>query len=52
MPVDPEPSEDGNVAVYRDDTGRLRSRVISKNRPLATHETLMMPHFATCASRR
>ncbi|MGW4030773.1 hypothetical protein ACWEFL_15880 [Streptomyces sp. NPDC004838] len=49
MPVDADPHPDGNQAVYADRTGRLKSRGISKERPLLEHaEARMMPHFATC----
>lgn len=48
LPVDPEPNPAGNVAVYRDHTKTLRSRVVSAERPLETFERPAMPHFATC----
>ncbi|WP_424533672.1 J domain-containing protein [Sphaerisporangium viridialbum] len=44
--LDPDPK--GNVAVWRDVHGALRSRAVTKERPLARHERLMMPHVATC----
>lgn len=50
LPVDADPADDGNTAVYADGTGRLRSRGLSKERPTLEHaEWLAMPHFATCA---
>lgn len=47
MPVNADPDPDGNVAVYRDEASRLRGRVIGKT-SVAAHETLYMPHKATC----
>jgi hypothetical protein len=49
LPVDAEPSTDGNLAVYTDGTGRVRSRALTKERPTLEHnEWQAMPHFATC----
>lgn len=45
--VAPDPA--GNTAVWRDVHGVLRSRRVTKARPLLPHEKLMMPHPATCA---
>jgi hypothetical protein len=56
MPLDPQryPDDDesANVAVYRDHTTRLNVRVISEDRPLASHEHRAMPHFASCPVRK
>ena len=48
MPLDPVPSEDGNVAVYRDAAGGLVGRVLGKGEKAAGYQRLFMPHFATC----
>ncbi|GAA1768270.1 hypothetical protein GCM10009734_90790 [Nonomuraea bangladeshensis] len=48
FPVNLAPDPKGNVAVWRDVTGVLRSRRVTQERPLAAHEKLMMPHVATC----
>ena len=51
LPVDADPAEDGNTAAYYDGTGRLRSRGLSKERPVLEHaEWLAKPHQATCSS--
>lgn len=47
MPVNAGPDPDGNVAVYRTATERLVGRVIGKS-SVSPHETLFMPHAATC----
>lgn len=53
LAVDADPAEDGNTAVYRDGTGRLRSRGLSKERPSLEHaEWLAKPHVATCTRPR
>ena len=49
MPVDPEPSADGNVAVRRDGRGAWLGRVVTAELPLLPYERLHLPHFATCA---
>lgn len=49
MPIDPQPREDGNLATYRDHTGRLKCRVISADYPIQPFERHAMPHFATCS---
>ncbi|MFE6853460.1 hypothetical protein ACFVDH_22050 [Streptomyces sp. NPDC057674] len=47
--VNPEPDPKGNLAVYADGTGRLRSRGLTKERPALEHlEWQAMPHQATC----
>lgn len=51
--VNPEPDPAGNTAVYTDGTGRVRSRQLSKERPILEHaEWLAMPHVATCVRPR
>lgn len=53
MPVDAEPDQAENTAVYADGTGRLRSRAITGERPTLEHaEQLHMPHAATCTVPR
>lgn len=47
--VNVSPDRDGNTAVWRDVHGVLRSRRVSKDRPLLPYEKLMMPHPATCS---
>ncbi len=42
------PDPGGNVAVFRDVRGKLRSRRVTDDRPLLPYERLMMPHVATC----
>jgi hypothetical protein len=49
MPVDPEPTPAGNVAVMRDGAGRVISRVATQTRPPEAFETVYMPHVATCS---
>lgn len=50
LPVDAEPNEAGNVAIYRDAPGTLRSRAIAADRPGLDHlERRMMPHAASCS---
>ncbi len=48
FPVNLAPDSNGNTAAWRDVTGVLRSRRVTRERPLAPHEKLMMPHVATC----
>jgi hypothetical protein len=49
QPVNAEPDEKGNLAVYTDGTGTLRSRVLTADRPTLEHlEWRAMPHVATC----
>lgn len=48
MPVNAEADPAGNVAVYRDSTERLVGRVLARGTLPSGHETLFMPHFATC----
>ncbi|WP_326780405.1 hypothetical protein OG481_09675 [Streptomyces longwoodensis] len=47
--VDADPDESGNLGVYRDGTGTLKARVLTKDRPtLEGAEWRAMPHAATC----
>jgi hypothetical protein len=48
MPVDPEPTDRGNVAAHRDGTGTWRGHVLGKEEEAASFETVFMPHFASC----
>ncbi|MEU2180079.1 hypothetical protein [Streptomyces thermolilacinus] len=51
QPIDAEPDETGNLGVYRDVAGRLRSRVLTAERPTLEHaEWRAMPHAANCPS--
>ncbi len=50
MPIDVEPDVAGNVAVHVDGAGRIRARVVSRDRPVQGYERLHLPHFATCAA--
>lgn len=47
--VNADPNPEGNLAVYTDATGRLRSRGLTKERPTLEHsEWQAMPHAAEC----
>lgn len=49
QPVNAEPDDKGNLAVYTDGTGTLRARVLTADRPTLEHlEWRAMPHVATC----
>jgi hypothetical protein len=54
MPIDAQPAQPGNeqatLAVWREDDGRLRCRVLAKDEPPAGRgrEHLGVPHWATC----
>src|SRR4051812_17270841 len=48
MPLDLEPREDGNVATWRDVSGKLRARVVTRDNPIEPFERPAMPHMATC----
>ncbi|REE62161.1 hypothetical protein BX257_4774 [Streptomyces sp. 3212.3] len=49
QPINADPDAAGNLAVYRDGTGTLRSRVLTTERPTLEHaEWRAMPHVATC----
>ncbi len=52
LAVDLVPDPEGNTAVWRDVHGVLRSRRVTKARPLAPFEKLMLPHAASCVARR
>ncbi|WP_381797247.1 hypothetical protein [Streptomyces niveus] len=48
LAVDADPDPTGNQACYTDDTGRLRSRGLTRERPVPEHaELLYRPHVAT-----
>lgn len=55
MPLDPprydRADETANIAVYRDHTGRIRGRVLTRGEVPARFEWRAMPHFATCRAR-
>lgn len=51
LAVDPEPSEQGNTAVYRDGAGTARSRRPTRELPVLSYERLYVPHMATCGAR-
>lgn len=48
--VDLKEHLEGNTAVWCDAAGQLRSRRVTKERPKANHERLMMPHVKTCVA--
>lgn len=51
--VNAEPNPAGNLAVYRDGVGTLRSRGLTRERPNPeAYEQLYMPHVATCPTPR
>lgn len=51
--VNPDPDPTGNLAVYTDGIGRLRSRGLTADRPtLEGAEWRAMPHAATCTARQ
>ncbi|GAB3117940.1 hypothetical protein GCM10027160_29270 [Streptomyces calidiresistens] len=54
LAVDAEPNRAaGNTAIYRDGTGRLRSRALTKDRPnRENYEELHIPHVANCPAPR
>lgn len=52
MPLDPDTSESGNVAVRAGFAGRVLARVLCKDERPDTTELLAMPHFATCPAGR
>jgi hypothetical protein len=53
QPLNADPDERGNIAVYTDGTGTLRARVLTTERStLEHHEWRAMPHVATCAGPR
>ncbi len=52
LAVNADPDPGGNTAVWKDVFGVLRSRRVTKARPLAPHEKLMLPHASTCQRGR
>ncbi|WP_020393477.1 hypothetical protein [Kribbella catacumbae] len=48
MPLDPEPCADGNLAIYRDHTGRINARPLKAGEKPEHIEKLGKAHFATC----
>jgi hypothetical protein len=48
MPLDPDPADDGNVAVWTDHS-QLRCRVLSTGQQTEPFETRYRTHFATCS---
>ncbi|MCL6734418.1 hypothetical protein [Streptomyces neyagawaensis] len=52
LAVDPDPDTAGNTAIWRDGTGRWRSRRPSTDLPLTGWERLHKPHVATCPTRQ
>lgn len=49
IPLDPEPSDDGNQFVYRDVDAKLRA---TAREPARIASTRHVPHFATCPNAR
>lgn len=53
MPIDADPSADGNLAVFFGAAhGGLLCRVLTAAEPLRDDEVQCMPHFATCTKRQ
>jgi hypothetical protein len=52
LPVNADPDENGNQAVYTDERGVTRSRALNgaSARELRPHEWQAMPHAATCTN--
>lgn len=48
MPIDPAPSDDGNLAIYKDHTGRINARVLKAGEEPESYEKRGKAHFATC----
>ncbi|MBM9506731.1 hypothetical protein [Actinacidiphila acididurans] len=48
LAVDPQPSQEGNTAVFRDGAGTYRSRRPTEELPAAPWERMYVPHVATC----
>lgn len=49
IPLDPQPVDDGNLAVHRDEDGiHLYARVLKKGEEPAEHERRGVSHFTTC----
>ncbi|MFJ4189471.1 hypothetical protein [Kitasatospora sp. NPDC089509] len=51
LAVDAAPCVLGNIAVYRDGTGTIRSRRPHAELPLLPYERLHLPHAASCIAR-
>ncbi len=55
MPVDVAPADTGNVRVYRDDWGKVRSHTLKQDELQAARdagEPLYLSHFATCPNAK
>lgn len=52
LPVNPDPDDSGNTAVYTDAVGTTKSRRITPELPLQAYEWRAMPHVATCPTPR
>ncbi|MCX4993808.1 hypothetical protein [Streptomyces longwoodensis] len=51
--INADPDDTGNLGVYRDGTGTLKARALTKDRPtLEGAEWRAKPHAATCTSPR
>jgi hypothetical protein len=48
MPIDPAACDDGNLAIYKDHTGRINARALKKDEKPESYERLGKAHFATC----
>ncbi len=48
MPLDGQPTTDGNLAVHRDTRGDLHARPLKAGEEPLEHERRGMSHFATC----
>jgi hypothetical protein len=48
MPVDPEPADDGNVVLARQDDGTVRARVLTGSDPIVEGRLTYRPHHRTC----
>jgi hypothetical protein len=48
MPLDPKPTDDGNVAVRRDERGDMRGHVLREGEEPKAGERRFTSHFATC----
>lgn len=48
MPLGAVPTDDGNIAVHRDEGGDLRARVLGTGDQAAPWEKRGTSHFATC----
>jgi hypothetical protein len=48
IPLDPAPTDDGNLAVYKDHTGRINARALRAGEEPESYEKRGKAHFATC----